>query len=227
MKKNIFALTLLLLIGCLGAQAQNSRKYIKQQIEKWGECRNVALTLYGGDVALYGKNGYASDGIPRDMLKALRELHDEGSYIDDVQLTENGSWLILYGNNGFRWDGISSSLESTLRRYNADKEVVTSVTFNDNGDWLVISTEHWSASDERYNAFIREGMNKYGNLWAAHFTNDALVLCYERGYKYLGNVPQNLKNKLSETSLNVYRIKFLSDGTYFIADKNERYSYYM
>lgn len=43
----------------------------------------------------------------------------------------------------------------------------------------------------------------------------------------MGDVPDVLKQKLRETSIDVYRIKFLSDGAYFIADKEGHYSYYM
>ena len=58
-------------------------------------------------------------------------------------------------------------------------------------------------------------------------TDDGMVLCFEEGYKYLGEVPDTLRNKLKETSIDVYRVKFLSDGTYFIADKKGTYAYYM
>lgn len=207
--------------------AQGSRQYIKDAISEWGSCRNVAITKTGGDLALNGRNAYAYSGIPSGLSDALEELHDDNELIDDVQLTENGNWLILYGNNGFRWNRIPYSLESELREYNEQGEVVTSVTFNDLGDWIVISTEHVSASDYELQSYLREGMEAYGQLWSAHLTNDGLVLCYEWGYKYLGNVPANLLKELDDCSHDIFRIKFLSDGTYFISDKDGWYSYYM
>lgn len=115
--------------------AQDSRAYIKEQIREWGSCRNVAITLTGGDLALNGKNAYAASGVPDGLLKALKELNDEGEFIDDVQLTEGGRWLILYGDNGFRWNDIPASLEKKLREYNENEEVVTSVTFNDKASY--------------------------------------------------------------------------------------------
>lgn len=207
--------------------AQNSRSYIRNQIEEWGSCRNVAVTLTGGDIALNWNNAYAYSGIPSGLATVIKDLHDESEFIDDIQLTENGRWLVLYGNNGFRWNNIPYDLEQTIRRYNNDREVITSVTFNDNGGWIVISSEHISASTSEVYDWIEDGIKEYGQLWAAHMTNDGLVLCYEGGYKFMGYVPENLKQKLRETNINVFRIKFLSDGTYFIADKNGRYAYYM
>lgn len=207
--------------------AQNSRSYIRDRITEWGSCRNVAITLTGGDLALNWNNAYAYSGIPSGLASAIKDLHDESQFIDDVQLTEAGRWLVLYGDNGFRYSNIPSDLERTIKQYNIDREVITSVTFNDTGGWIVITTEHISASTSDVYGWIEDGIREYGKLWAAHMTNDGLVLCYERGYKFMGNVPENLKKKLRETSINVYRIKFLSDGTYFIADKDGTYSYYM
>lgn len=225
MKSRVLFFLLFTVVSSLSLFAQ--RDYIKQQINEWGSCRNVAVTLTGGDLALNWNNAYAYSGIPRGLANAIDELHEEGEFIDDIQLTEEGRWLILYGNNGFRWNNIPYSLENKIREYNHDREVITSVTFNDQGGWIVITTNYISASNEDVYDWIEEGMKSYGKLWAAHMTNDGLVLCYETGYKFLGNVPNNLKEKLKQTKINVYRIKFLSDGTYFIADTNGNYAYYM
>ena len=211
----------------LSAFAQGSRTYIRNQIKEWGSCRNVAITLTGGDLALNYSNAYAYSGIPTGLANAIKELHADGEFIDDVQLTEAGRWLVLYGDNGFRWNGIPYDLEAKLREFNDRGDVVTSVTFNDNGGWIIISSEYIAASTSDVYDWIKDGMEKYGSLWAAHMTNDGLVLCYESGYKFMGNVPQKLKDKLKETSIDVLRIKFLSDGTYFIADKDGTYSYWM
>lgn len=229
-KKVMFRLCALLLcilsmpVCLLG---QSSRDYIKKNIHSWGSCRNVALTDYGGDLALNYTNQYASSGIPRSLANAMEELHDDGEFIDDVQLTENGNWLILFGNNGFRWFNIPSDLEATLRKANNNGEVVSSATFNDYGDWILISTSYIRASTSSIYDWIEEGMKSMGPVWAAHITNDGLVLCYERGYKFMGNVSDKLKNALRASRFNVYRIKFTSNGAYFFADGDGRYDYYM
>lgn len=135
--------------------------------------------------------------------------------------------MILYGNNGIRWSNIPYKLEQTLREYNEKGEVITSVTFNDLGNWIVVTTEHIRASDNSIDDWIKEGINSHGSLWAAHLTNDGLVLCFAGGYKFLGNVPNKLKEALKSSTFDVYRIKFTSNGSYFFADKDGHYSYYM
>ena len=206
---------------------ENSRSYIKQQIEKWGECKNVALTLTGGDVAIYGGNGYAANGIPQGMLDKLQLLNQSDQLIDDLVLTESGNWMILYGDNGINSYGAPDRLFNKLTEWNSQREVITSVTFNDNEDWIAITETKYSASSPFIIEKIQEGEAKHGEFWAAHLTNDGMVLCFERGYVFWGNVPENLKKELRETTINVFRIKFLSDGTFFIADFDGRFSYFM
>jgi len=203
-----------------------SREYIRNAISEWGKCRNVAITKTNGDLALYGSNGYASIGLPYSLSTAIDELREEKVLIDDVQLTENGSWLILYGNNGFRWNNIPYSLEQKIRQFNDDNEIVYSVTFNDAGDWIVISKDYYSSSDTRINAWLKEGNEKYGQLWAACITDDALVAVYSGGYRFLGEVPYSLKKALEETELDVFRLK-IAGNSWFFADKNSNYRYSM
>lgn len=207
--------------------AQNSRDYIKNSIKSWGVCRNVAITDTGGDIALNYRNQYSYSSIPTGLANAIKKLHDDSEFIDDIELTEAGNWLILYGNNGAKWSNIPDDLEDALKEFNNKKEVITSATFNDNGDWVVVTTEHIKASSTNVYDWIKEGMNSYGALWAAHITNDGLVLCFERGYKFLGNVSEKLKDALRDSKYNVYRIKFTSRGSYFFADKDGHFSYWM
>lgn len=207
-------------------QAQSSREYIRNAIKGWGECRNVAITKTNGDVALYGKNGCARSHVPRGLDEALSQLNRDGEYIDDVQLTENGRWLVLYGDNGLKWNDIPYSLEKKLREYNSNGEVITSVTFNDYGDWLIISTEHISASDSRVQEWLAEGMDRFGGVLTACMTDEGLVVVFEGGYRFLGDIPDDLEYALKNTSWDVYRLK-IAGTAWFFADKDGRYRYNM
>lgn len=207
-------------------KAQDSREHIRKAIERYGECRNVAITKTGGDLMLYGRNGYASKGCPSDLTKKLSELHERDVYIDDVQLTESGEWLILWGDNGVSWSNIPSKLERKLRAYNEDEEVINTVTFNDSGDWIVITNTKYSASDSDLLEWLSEGEDDYGELWTAHITDDACVAVYENGYRFLGDVPSSLKTRAREASFDVYRLKF-AGSSWFIADKSGNYDYHM
>lgn len=230
MKNSIKVLTILILglfVTSSVSGQTGSREYIRNAIKNWGSCRNVAITKTNGDLALYGRNGWAHSGCPDGLVEALEDLSDDGEYIDDVQLTESGRWLILYGNNGFKYSSnIPYSLERKLHEYNERGDVVTSVTFNDAGSWIIISTEHFSTSSTEVTNWLKEGVEECGKLWAACVTDDALVAVFDRGYRFMGDVPESLKTALRETSLDVYRLK-ISGGSWFFADKNSKYKYRM
>lgn len=44
---------------------------------------------------------------------------------------------------------------------------------------------------------------------------------------YIGNVPQKLKDALKATKYDVYRIKFTKEGSYFFADQEGHYTFWM
>jgi hypothetical protein len=202
------------------------RKFLRDKVSEWGSCKNVAMTLSGGDVALNGRNGYAAMGIPDRMSSELSELNSKNELIDDIVLTENGSWLILWGNNGIESYNCPSDLDYKIEQWNNNSEIINSITFNDNGDWIMISADKYTASNTLIMEWLKEGENQYGEMWAAHVTNTGMAVVYERGYKFWGDVPYNLKKKIEDTNIDVYRLKFLSDGAYFIADKNGRFISY-
>lgn len=224
MKKTL--LILFALLTTASAFTQNSREFVRNKITTWGECKNVAITQYNGDLALYGRNGWAGTGLPSSLSDALHEINSDNDLIDDVQITDNGNWLILIGDNGFRWSGIPYSLERKLYEFNGRNDVVTSVTFNDAGDWIIISQEYFNASAQWIQDWLREGIDSFGALWAACITSDAIVACYEGGYKFYGNVPSDLRRALQETDIDVYRIK-IAGSAWFFADKNGSYRYHM
>ncbi len=228
MKKLFFALSAVLALALSFSEsyAQNGRSFIRESIAKYGECKNVAITKYNGDLMLYGDNGWAASSCPEGLTDALSELNDDAEKINDVQLTEDGSWLILWGSNGATWSNIPYDLEAKIRHYNDEGEVITSITFNDGGDWICITEEHISASDSRVLDWMSDGMDEYGQVWAACVTDDAVVVVYEKGYKFMGNVPDSLKDALAETSLDVYRIK-IAGSSWFFADKYGDYRYNM
>ena len=228
MKKRIL-LSLFAIFGLLFASnlnAQNSREYIRNSIREWGECKNVAITKYNGDLALYGRNGWAGSGLPSGLKRALNELNEENKLIDDVQITESGEWLVLYGDNGVRWSDAPASLERKIHEFHDRGDVITSITFEDGGKWILISKEYYIASHTWIQNWLEDGADSYGVLWAACVTSDAMVAVYERGYKFWGEVPSGLKQALKETSMDVYRVK-IAGTSWFFSDGEGNYRYNM
>ncbi len=212
----------------ISAEAQlRNRDYIKNAIYKWGSCKNVAITRYGGDIALSGTNGYAQMGpVPDGLTNALDDLNSKEELIDDIVLTEEGSYIVLYGRNGFRYAGVPYSLEQKMKEYNDDNDLILGIALNDHGDWIIIG-DKISTSSSKMMDMIREGMERHGGLWSAHLTNDGLALVYEKGFQYLGNVPEALKYRAKNANFDIFRIKFTADGAFFIADRKGNFDYRM
>lgn len=225
MKKILFFLSLVLCVT-ISANAQSSREYIKQNIKEKNECKSVAITKTNGDAMIYGRNGYAAKSCPASFVNSLSELNDENVEIQDINLSESGRWFILYGRNGMRWESLYYSLEQKIEYYNEEGENITTVTFNDLGEWIVITTEHISASSQELQDWLVEGCDDYGQLWTACITDDACVAVYESGYRFLGDVPQDLKKALVDCDSDVYMVK-IAGTAWFFSSKDGYWQYSM
>lgn len=213
-------LLLVALVVAAGASAQTpSRDYLREQITRWNECRNVAITKTNGDVALYGASGsgYVCKDVPPSLAKTLKKLHDENKFIDDVQLTENGKWIVLFGKNSIRYNGIPDDLKKAIMKAQKGGETITSVTFNDAGDWILITREYVRSGSDEMQSWLSAGAEDLGMLYAACVTDDAVIAVFEEGYRYYGEVPTDLLDALHESDIDVYRIK-LSGPAWFFAD---------
>ena len=230
MRKQLIKSMLLFIImslATMSVNAQRDRNYVKNQIKRWGTCKNVAITKTNGDVALYGTCGYAASNVPTALLNKLKELNKSNILIDDVQLTESGKWCVLYGRNDATWtNDAPSGLINKIIEFHDNNYVVRSITFNDYGQWVIVSDEYYATSSTELTNWLKNGSNKWGRLWAVCITDDAAVAVYANGFCYRGNVPEDMKEALRSTSFDVYRIK-ISGSSWFFADTNGNYRYWM
>lgn len=219
------SLTLLQVQLCTCRAQHDNRDFIKQQIIKYGSCRNVAITMYNGDLVLCGTDGWAANDCPVDLTMALHEMEKTGEFVEDVHLTENGNWLIQYGSNRFRWSGIPRALKKKLKQYLSQDETVTSVSFNDYGDWIIVAEDHFSASDPDLESWLTTINDEHGQIWATCVTDDAVVVC-ENGFGYLGEIPSTLADALQNTDIFIRKLKIAGDS-WFFSDGIDDYDYLM
>ncbi len=214
-----YLLLVLVAITCLATTFARDRYYINTSIQKWGSCRNVAITDKGGDIALVGTNRCAYDKIPAYLAKNIDQLNDSAYYIHDIQLTEKGRWLIRYGNGLIRWHKIPVMLQNSIYELIANRHVIKTVTFNDKSEWIVVCEDGVvKSSFTQMDDWVRSGSEKYGSLRFAQINNEGMILAFERGYYYVGNVSQKLKDALRNAEFEVNVVKFTPQGAYFIGD---------
>jgi len=212
---------------CISVSSARSRLYINNCMQQWGYCRNVAITDKSGDIAL-GNNVCAYDKIPSELAKSIDNLNDSAYYIHDVQLTEKGRWFIRYGNGLLRWHKIPVLLKNAIYELIARGNVIQSVTFNDNSEWIVVyGNGEVRSSFIKMDDWVKNGKEKYGALRFAQINNEGMILAFERGYMYLGNVSEKLKEELRKADFDVTVIKFTPQGAYFFGDQKGNSKFYM
>ena len=163
-----------------------------------------------------------------NLAKQIDNLNDSAYYINDIQLSEKGRWFISYGDGLMRWHKIPAMLKSCLYELIADRHTIKSVTFNDHSDWIVVyDNGQVRSSFSRMEDWVNDGSAKHGTLRFAQINNEGMILAFERGYMYLGNVSQKLKDALREATFDVTVIKFTPEGAYFIGDQKGNSAIYM
>ena len=203
------------------------REFVRNHIEKNGNCRIVSITKIGGDIVVCGDNNWAANGCSRNITDTLQEITDDGGRIIDVCLTELGRFVVLYGRNAGSWNNIPRDMEYHLRRLNANNEELYSATLNDAGDWIVVGSEHYACSATWLKEWLAEGGRKFGVLRAAAVSTDAAVAVYDGGYRFYGNVPEDMKSALRETTIDVRIVKIAGSAWFFADSTGYRYRYRM
>ena len=84
-----------------------NRDYFGTLCEEFDENSDIQLTAinsHGDFVQIFGKNGYATQGIPKGLSYQLKKCHEEGKEIYSVSFSEDKkSWAIIW--NDFFWGG--------------------------------------------------------------------------------------------------------------------------
>lgn len=203
---------------------EGSRSYIKKFIDGKDNCRIVAITKRNGDVAVANDNDWAVSSCPDGLKNALQSVSNDDKTIIDVCLTESGNWIVVYDFWEASWRGIPYDLEAKIREFCNNCEEIYSVSFNDAGDWIIVTEDHYSSSNTYLQSWLRDGSNLYGRLLSAVVSEDAAVAVFETGYRFYGNVPQDLKRELQNTDVDVRIIK-IAGNAWFFADEEGRGKY--
>lgn len=148
----------------------------------------------------------------------------------NVAITDTGGDLALNGKNDYAYTaGIPQALADALEKYHDDDDYIDDVQLTEDGEWLILVGKNgcqWSNIPSELESKLRQWNEAEETITSVTF-NDACVLCFENGYKFLGNVPQKLKDALKASKYDVYRIKFTKEGSYFFADQEGHYSFWM
>lgn len=190
----------------------------------------------GTYIVVYGRNGFSGYNIDKAFRDKLDEFNEEDRKINDVQMVRNYSQFIL-ADDGKTWAFKNRIVAPILQAaggvknrnaaiklltyhfdYSADNDIYR------NARWILVSDK---IEAEPYYILndINKGISQYGNLNAAHITEDGYLLVFNNGQISSGNVPELLLKSLKEVTWKPTKVKFTPEGDWFIADDNGHYWY--
>ena len=213
----------------IGNAIQRNSKYgrnqLRKSIKKWGECKNGALSLEHGAVALYGSNGYFCSAAVDDRISSkLKSINKSGGNVTDVNITENGDFIIVY-NSGKRWYGVlPSALKTALDRYSYGTQF-KSISFNESGTYAITTSDGFESNNSVYQAFYDDNIGDFGELLSVNICGDGAVFCYSDKARYCGRIPDDVESAIRRFSHTANFVKFNKHGDYLICDKYGSYSY--
>lgn len=218
------------LIGTTRTYTDNATalSHLTENIKKWEQCRTGAITSVGKGVAIYGNNGYASTGIPNDLLEKIKYANDNSLRIHDVCMSANGTyWCIVYGSGGWQsW--APTSFNEKMKACHSASEKIVSISITNSGEWVIITDKHLYASSTTFQNKLSEVSDLFGYIYSVALTDKGYVICADRGL-YYNNIPTKVLEKIKEkASTKIIKVlKFTDDGTVFLTDGESSYSYYM
>jgi len=202
------------------------RSGLRNQIQAWGNCRVVAITETGGNVAIAGQNAYSTINAPHALNNALRDINSAGHFVKDVTLTERGNWLVIFGTNGFAGDGVPAAMINKLREYGSTSADILSASFNDNGEWVIVARDRWDTSSADLANWISQGQSQGGAVLTVSLSSNSAAAVFDRAYNIRGNAPQGLLTALNQVPFKLHFIK-IAGSSWFFSDVNGSHSFNM
>ena len=198
------------------------RSHIRNAINGWGRCLNVALTSTRGNVAMHGTS-VSWAGIPVELGNALQAEVNARNRILDVHITERGSWVMV-SSGRVSSNGTPTEFANTITRKSNERNPILAASFNDRGQWIIIAERTWTASDTDLTNWIRSGQNQHGNVVSACFRDDGLVVVFQRGVIGRGTYPAGMWDAARRLGGGVAKF---AGNSWFVADRNGNFSFSM
>lgn len=226
MKKRFLHLIIILVLSCTSIQAQNiSVNCIRDAINGWQSLRGVALGEACGNLAWYGHNGYSYQDLRQNIIDVLLNIYKQQQRIDYISIANNGNYVFVH-NNGGCWSALGSQ-----DFYNALNDLLNSgglrsATVNSSNQYFIVGKNGSIRTNvDNWRNFYNTEKQRLGNIKTAWCNDYAIVICFERGYSYYGQMPISVRNDLNGLDWAPDVIQFEKNGNVVAAQENGRYFY--
>lgn len=214
--------------NAIGQAVATKNKYGRNQLRKaineWGQCNNGSLSIEHGGVAICGSNGYFTSASVDDRIKSkLKSINSARQTINDINITEQGYFIIVYDDD--QWYGALPSTVSSKLNTISSGTTFKSISFTDGGKYAILTSSRFYSNESAYQEFYDDHKYDYGTLYSVNICGNGAVFCYSDGVRFVGSIPEKVKNGFDKFSGTAKFVKFNSHGDYLICSSSGGYSY--
>ncbi len=210
----------------LGADAQNyDLSVFRKGVDSWPSLRGCAFGETRGVVAWYSSNGYRYAYADQKVRDILSQVNSNSQYIDYISLADNGNYVII-SENGKRWHARGPQSFYDALNSVADNGGIKSATIDINNHYFIIGKNGTIKTNyDSWRSFYNSHKSSMGEGRSAWSNGNAFVVCFDRGVKYMGEVPVNVCEKLNEIDFIPDFVQFGKCGNYTISTNKGRAKY--
>ena len=176
-------------------------------------------------VAIFGVNGYNSNGLPVDMRNALSACNKAKQTINDVAVTDVGWWCVVYDNYHYKGN-VPSGMREQLSNYASRHEEILSISISENGDFAIVGDKNYYASNNIDGKVIKNATELYGRINSVCISNRGTLVTCTKGIFYV-NVPSNVIDRLKKQNFTPTVIRYTDSGTFIALDGKGGKAFYM
>lgn len=202
----------------------DAQKDVRTAIQNTKKAKTGCLTDHKA-VVIFGGNGYNYNGLPSDMVSAMKYCNDNRIVIDDVCVTDAGYWCVVYGGNKFKGN-LPSGLRTSLDNAQSEGENILSVSISENGDYAWVTDNKYGASNDVDKTIMEKSMQLYGDLRSVCITNKGCIATCVDGLLFW-DVPLSIVEKISNQDAKPKVVRFTDSGTFIALDGESLAAYYM
>lgn len=174
---------------------------------------------------VYGGNGYTSNGIPSNMLAAMKYCNENKYTITDVAFNDKGLWCVVYNGNKYKGN-MPDECKKALDSYIAQGDDILSVSFSDKGNYAIVTEGHFNASDTFDYRKMQQAVERFGHIYSVCISNRGIMVTCSRGILFW-DVPEKVINSLKAKNITPRVVRYTDSGTYMAFDVSGANAYYM
>ncbi len=192
---------------------------IRNAINGWNSLQGCAFGESRGTVAWYGSNGYQYVNLNDNIGRIIQDINRNSHSIDYISLADNGNYAII-SNNGNNWHAMGPQAFYDELNSVVNNGGIKSATIDINNNYFIIGKNGTIKTNvDSWRSFYDSQKSSMGEGRSAWSSGQALVVCFDKGVKYIGTVPTDFYSKINELTFVPDVAQFGKCGNYVFSTK--------